>query len=59
MGSPFADIPVPLPIYDSRKMAFAALDYIHAWDIVQQIRRERGPSAGATMELYRRTGEVH
>jgi len=32
-GKPFAEISIPLTIFDGRKMGFACLAYLHAWDV--------------------------
>jgi len=32
-GKPFTEISIPLTIFEGRKMAFACLAYLHAWDV--------------------------
>jgi hypothetical protein len=39
-GKPDVEISVPLEILDARKMAFAALAYIQAWDIARLLKRD-------------------
>jgi len=32
-GKPFAEISIPLTIFECRKLAFACLAYLHTWDV--------------------------
>lgn len=39
-GKPFAEVPIPLTIFEARKMAYACLAYLQAWEMARQIRRD-------------------
>jgi hypothetical protein len=55
-GKPFVEISVPLTPLDGRKMGYACLAYLQAWDVVRLLRSE---NAGATsVNLYRNTGTL-
>ena len=56
-GDPFAEISIPLGIHESRKMAFAALDYLRGWDVYRWIRGDLSCDA-CSIKLYRGTGVV-
>jgi hypothetical protein len=55
-GEPFAEVPVPLTVLDGRKMGYACLAYLQAWDVVQMLRSE-DPDV-TSVNLYRNTGQL-
>lgn len=58
-GKPFAEVSIPLTAPESRKMAFACLAYLQAWDVVRLLRSEELPSSGiSSVNLYRNTGTL-
>lgn len=55
-GKPTAEISIPLTIHEGRKMAFASLAYLQAWEVARQIRVE-ADGASATNH-FRNTGAL-
>jgi hypothetical protein len=54
-GKPFAEISIPFTIYEGRKMAYACLAYMQAWDVYRWIRGDLACNA-CTRGVLRHTG---
>lgn len=37
-GKPDAEVSVPLPAYEARKLGFAVLDYLQAWEVARRLQ---------------------
>lgn len=53
-GQPFAEISIPLTVWEARKMAHACLAYLQAWELARWIRSES--SSTSALNYYRSTG---
>jgi hypothetical protein len=42
LGKPFAEISIPLSIYEARKMGFACLAYLQTWEVGRMILNTKG-----------------
>jgi len=38
VGKPTAEVSIPLTVFEARKLAFAALAYLHSWDVLRALR---------------------
>lgn len=47
LGKPWAEIPMPLTVHQSRKMAFACLAYLHAWEVARMVASQLPLRTGA------------
>ena len=47
LGKPWAEVSIPLTIHESRKMAFACLAYIHAWEVARMVAAQIPIRTGA------------
>jgi hypothetical protein len=55
-GKPFAEVSIPLTIHEGRKMAYACLAYLQAWEVVRLLRGE-DPNV-TSVNYYRQTGQL-
>jgi hypothetical protein len=55
-GKPFAEISTPLTVHEARKMAFACLAYLQAWEVTLLLKNES--SGMQSRSYYRGTGSL-